>query len=272
MPLKGILFASLFLLCSIGALFVPTLGVYGYFVDYCIGTSHQWWASSFAEKGIRISLILALATFAGMCFNWGKLKFGNRLLIGQEILLLLFLFALILSSLLGAETIGRYTTVDTPPVKFAKLTFFTLMMTHIITDTKKLNGLLWVFVLVALFLGVKAWLTPRSWFIGGRLETLGGADFRESNFLAAFMAAMLPFIGIQFIRSKWLGKIICFFSAAFTVNTIVLCRSRGAFLAIFIGIITAFIFSPRKHRKKIIFALILGIFGGIYLSDPQIDQ
>jgi len=268
MPLKGIVFIALFFICSVGALVMPHIGIYGYITEYCIGVSRQWWAAPFIRIGIRFSYTIALATILGTFFQWRKLRYG-RLLVGQEVLMLLFLGIVCLSVLMGEPTIGLYTTVDHPSLKFVKVALFIFVMTHVITDIRKLDGLLWVFVVVSLVLGLKAWGTPQNAFTGGRIETIGGADFVESNFLAAFMASMLPIIGIQFLRSKWLGKVICAISGAFTANAIVLCRSRGALVGIAAGIITACLLAPKKHRKKIAVGLLLGIIGGIYVSNPQ---
>lgn len=269
MPLKGLIFISLFMLCAGGALVLPYLGVYGYIADYCIGPASQWWEAPFAGLGIRYSLTLALTTAIGMFLQRDKLRFGESFLQRQEVLMLVFLGIAWLSIFMGVETVGRYTTVDHPSVKFTKIVVFALMMTHIITDKRKLDGLLWVFVIVSLILGLQAWDLPRRAFEGGRLEGIGGADFAESNFFAAFMAAMLPIIGMQLLRSKWFGKAVCAVSAAFTANAIVLCRSRGALVGIAAGAITACLFAPKKHRKKIVVGLMIGIMGGFYVSDPQ---
>jgi O-antigen ligase len=269
MSFKGITFFGLFLLCAGGALVLPYLGVYGYIADYCIGPASQWWEAPFSGLGIRYSLTLALTTAIGMLLQRDKLRFGQSFLQWQEVLMLVFLGIAWLSIFMGVETVGRYTTVDHPSVKFTKIVVFALMMTHIITDKRKLDGLLWVFVIVSLILGLQAWDLPRRAFEGGRLEGIGGADFAESNFFAAFMAAMLPIIGMQLLRSKWFGKAVCAVSAAFTANAIVLCRSRGALVGIAAGAITACLFAPKKHRKKIAVGLMLGIMGGFYVSDPQ---
>jgi len=269
MPLKGILFIGLFLLCAGGALVLPYLGVYGYIADYCIGPALQWWEAPFSRLGIRYSYTLALATVLGILFNRHKLRFGESFLQRQEALILVFLGIIWLSTFMGVETVGRYATVDHPSVKFTKIVVFALMMTHVITDKRKLDGLLWVFVIASLILGLQAYDLPRRAFEGGRLEGIGGADFAESNFFAAFMVAMLPIIGIQLLRSKWFGKAVCAVSAAFTANAIILCRSRGAVVGIVGGVLTACFFAPKKHRKKIAVGLVLGILGGIYVSDPQ---
>jgi len=269
MPLKSITFFGLFLLCAVGALVLPYLGVYGYIADYCIGPVSQWWEAPFSRLGIRYSFTLAIATALGILFNRHKLRFGESFLQRQEILMLVFLGIVWLSTFMGEETVGYYTIVDHPSIKFTKIVVFALMMTHIITDKRKLAGLLWVFVIVSLILGLQAWDLPRRAFEGGRLESIGGADFSQSNYFGAFMAAMLPIIGIQLLQSKWFGKAICAVSAAFCANAIVLCRSRGAFMGIVVGGVAACLFVPKKYRKKISVGIVLGMIGGFYVMDLQ---
>ena len=249
---------------------MPHLGIYGYLADYCIGTSKQWWESPFSGLGIRYSFTLALATIGGFVLQRHKLRFGFSILTIHEVVCLLFLLVMWLSYLGGDGTIGRYTTVDHPTVKFTKVVLFVLLMTHTITDRKKLSGLLWVFILCALSLGLKSWDLPRRAYVSGRLEGIGGADFSEANFFASFMAAMLPLIGVQLLRSKnWGLRILCIISAAFTANTVVLCRSRGALVGIAMGGFAAIIMAPRRFRKKIAIGLILGAIGGVYVADEQ---
>lgn len=91
MSLKGLLFIGLFGFCVVGAVFLPHLGIYGYLADYCINPSDQWWGRPFANMGLRVSFTLALATMAGMVFQWKKLRFGDALLYPQEKTLLVFL-------------------------------------------------------------------------------------------------------------------------------------------------------------------------------------
>jgi len=266
--IKGLLFIAIFAGCVVGALFLPHLGVYGYLADYCLHPAGQWYGRPFARLGIRFSFILALVTIAGIFFQYDKLKFGEKFLYKQEIYLLLFLVVVWVTHFIGPPTIGRYTVVNHPVVKFTKIVIFVLVMTHVITDLKKLQGLFLVLLTVSLLLGLKAWQTPYHAFVGGRLEGIGGADFAESNFFAAFMASMLPLIGVAFLRSrKWLEKVYCVISGAFTANAVVLCRSRGAFLGLVAGALSACVYAPREHRQKIFVLILIGIVGVVYLSD-----
>lgn len=268
MSLKGLLFIGLFGLCAAAALVFPHVGVYGYIVDYCIHPASQWWGRPFATMGFRFSFILALATMIGMALHWKHLRFGQSALYPQEKTLFLFLGLIWFLTLISPETVGRYTTTDHPSVKFAKIAVFSLMMTHVISDLKKLNGLFWVLSSTALFLGIKAWSLPYGRFMRGRLEGIGGADFSEANFFGAFMAAMLPIIAVQFLSSKnWLLKLYALACGAFTANAVILCRSRGAFLGVAAGALAALFAAPKRHRKKIIVLLFVGLIGGAYLTD-----
>lgn len=269
MPLKGILFISLFSVCAFGALFFPYLGVYGYIADYCIGSANQWWAASFNHLGIRFSFTLAAMIALGMVLQHRKLKYGTRFIQGQEALMLMFLGLVWLFGVLGETTIGRYGSSDSPAVKLTKVFVFCMMMTHVITDKNKLNGLLWVLVIGSLLLGVKAWDMPRRAFIGGRLEGLGGADFSDSNRFGGFMAGMLFIIAQQFMRTGWMGKGLCLLSGVFTANAVILTRSRGALLGIAGGMFMAVLLVPREYRMKVVVGLLIGSLGVFYLIDPQ---
>jgi len=268
MSLKGLVFIIIFFICVVGASFAPHLGIYGYLVDYCISPAQQWWGRPFANIGIRFSLILALATIVGVFLQRSKLNFGKSILYDQEKSLIFLLAVVWLLFFISPETVGRYGSVDHPSVKFTKVVIFILLMTHVLTDLKKLNGLFWVLSSVSLYLGFRAWQTPYGRFVGGRLEGIGGADFAEANFLAAFMAAMLPIIGIQFMKSKlWYGKVYFFLCAAFAANTLSLCRSRGAFVGLAAGAFVACFFAPKKIRKQVFVLMIIGALGMLYVSD-----
>jgi hypothetical protein len=269
MSVKGILFIGLFLFCSVGAVFLPQLGIYGYMADYGIGPAGQWWEAPISGLKIRYSLTLAMATALGIFLQRRKLYYGEKFLHKQETLILLFLAIVLLSHMLGAETIGRYSVSDTPLIKMGKLVIFMFMMTHVITDRTKLNGLVWTLVLVSLVLGLQAWDTPLRAFTSGRLENLGGADFSDANRFGGFMAGMLFLIGAQFLRSEWKGKLLCLVSGAFTANAVILTRSRGAFLGLVVGMIVAGVLAPRKYRVTIVAGIILAGVGFLSLTDSQ---
>jgi len=270
MPIKTLLFAAGFLLCAGGAVFDPIFGMIGYMLHYNIGPERQWWHAPLRPLGIRYSFILGLLTAVGIAVNWRRMREGFRgVLVGHEKLMLLFLGIVWLSVLIGEETVGRYTTVDHPSVKLTKLILATLMMTHIATRIRRLDALLWVTIISALILGLQAYTTPRRAFTHGRLESIGGAGFTSANGLGAYLAAVMPIIGVMFMRSRWPAKFLCAAAGVFAMNAIVLTRSRSATVALGIGALVMASGAPRRYRARIIVGLLVAGLGFLYLSDPQ---
>jgi O-antigen ligase len=267
MALKTVLFLAAFIACSGGALYMPLLGILGYIGHYDLGPERKWWGAPLNDLGLRYSYTLALMTAIGIAIHWRSLRYGKTFFAGQEKLLLLFLGAVWFSTLIGEQT-EFYTVVDHPAVKMTKIVIFVFMMTHVVTTEKYLNVLLWALVLGALSLGWQAYTTPYSHFQRGRLEGVGGHDFSEANFLAAYLATMLPLIGIQFLRSRWLGKLVCLIAGAFTANAIVLTRSRGAFVGLAAGTVVATLLAPKQHRTKIMVGLVVATLGWFYVANP----
>lgn len=271
MALKTLLFLGIFAFCAIGAIFTPILGILGYVGHYCIGPERQWWHAPISFLGLRYSLLLAALTALSMVMHWGNLRFGTSLFHWQEILLLGFLVVIWVATIMAPQTVGAYTAprVDHPSVKFTKVLFFTLMLTHVVTTRKNLDRLIWVLIVGAMILGMQAWSKPYSMFQRGRLEGVGGPDFSEANFFAAFMATILWIIGIQFLRTGWRGKIVCFLSAGFSANAVVLSRSRGALVGLLAGALIALVSAPRRLRGYIFIGLLIGGAGLLYLSNEQ---
>ena len=267
MSLRTILFLAVFIACCGGSLYMPIIGIVGYIVNYDIAPEQQWWGAPLSEWGLRFSYTLALMTAIGIAINWRSLRYGKAFLVGQEKLLLLFLGVMWFSTLIGEET-RAYTVVDHPAVKMIKVMIFVFMMTHVVTTVKYLDVLLWTLVLGAFALGWQAYTTPYSHFEGGRLEGLGGPDFVEGNFLAAYLASMIPLIGVQFLRSRWLGKGVCLVAGVFTANAIILTRSRGAFLGLIAGVVVAALLCRSSIAPKILAGLVVAALGWFYITNP----
>lgn len=271
MALKTILFGGLLGAAVIVGLFAPIWAVCAYVLDYSLGSASQWWSLPLRHMGIRFSFTLAIAAMLGTLLNYSRLKlnFGRSSLLSQEKLILLFLGIVWLSLLLGEATVGRYTTMDHLTVKMTKVVIFLFLLTHVVTTVKDMNLLVWTLVLGALSLGYDAYGAPRSAFIKGRLEGVGGPDFSDANFFAAYMATMLPLIGAQFLRAGRRGKLMCLAAGVFTTNAVILPRSRGAFLGLAVGVVAALLLSPVKHRGKIFAGVLVAAIGAVYLMDPQ---
>ena len=273
MAARTVLFLLVFFGCAAGAVFFPLVGVLGYVAHYSIAPERQWYAHSISHWGLRYSFTLGLVTLIGAATHLKSLQYGRQLLVRHEKLILIFLGIVWLSVFIGGEGPGRPVlgaparqVVDPGQIKMTKVIIFVMLMTHIITTRKRLEALLWVLVVSTLILGFHAYTASRE---TGRLESVGGPDFQESNILAAFLATMLPIVGVQFMKSRWPGKIVCLFAGVLATNAIVLTRSRGALVGLLAAAAAAVIFAPRKLRAKVIVGVIVAAIGAYSLMDPQ---
>lgn len=273
MAIKTVLFALLFAVAFLGGFLSPIWSVLGYVGHYTIGPERQWWHAPLSPLGIRYSLILALTTAVGIALHWNKLRLPGPVFCAQEKLLLAFLALVWLSVLTSSETIGRYGgQIDHPSVKITKVILFVMMLSQVATNFRDFNRFIWVLIIAAFLLGIQAYSTPYHRFQGGRLEGIGGPDFTDSTYFAAFQASVLPLIGAQFMRSRWPGKIFCLVSGAFVANAVILTRTRGAVVGLALGCLVALALAPRKYRAIIVLGLIVAGSAFFSLTDQQFLQ
>jgi len=265
LPIKAIIYLILLALGSLGSVvYHPLIGLIGYILTYNINPVGHWWGVPLVDWGIRYSLFLAVGTGIGIIIHSSKLKYKS-LFVSQEILLILFLGIIWLSIPLGFG----FNPEDSNVIKMTKVIIILLMANHIVTDLKKYEIMLWTLIIAGLYLGYETYIAPNWMFEGGRFNIgVGGSDFSEGNFLGAHFGLLLPFIGAMFLKGGWKSKGLCLISGLFVTNSIILCRSRGVFLAILAGILSAIILSIPKQRFKILFGISIAIVGAIFLTDP----
>lgn len=268
MGLKTVLFLVSFVGACGGALYLPLVGVVAYMMHYQIGPEWQWWSEPISSWGIRYSFILALLTAVSIAVHHRTLRYGRTLLTGHEWLMVLFVAIIWLSTILGLPHEQASAASDYPPYKMAKVLVFTLMLTHVATTVRAINVVLWTFVAGGLFLGYEAYTAPAFAFFQGRLETLGGPDFRESNAVAAYMAASLAITGAQFLRTGWRGKGVCLIAGVLACNGIILTRSRAGLIAIGGATLVALFTAPRRHRILVLTCVAMAALGAYFLTDP----
>lgn len=266
-PLKTIAFFIFFWTGCCASLLNPIWGLITYIVVYQTDPTDTWWGMPIAEIGVRFSLLAALSTFAGLVLGQKYLPKGRPMFSTWEWgVVLLFVFGA-LNIVLG---IGFSATARTEFEKFWKVLLFTLILCRLASDRRNFTMILWALVVGSLYLGYDAYFAPSKAFVLGRLENVGGPDFSTTSGAAAHMSAMLPLIGAMFLVAKrWPLKALAIVSGILTVNTVIMCRTRSAFIGILFGIATAFMIAPRIKRYRIKALLVLGCIGAFALADDH---
>jgi O-Antigen ligase len=267
------LFSLSFVAACALALKNPAIGVYAYAINYLVAPTRQWWGEPLAATGARFSLILSLAIAIGMALNWKKLGVLGPFLHSQEKLMWAFVGVVLLSRLWGIPIDNAVRDLsgvsESPAEKMPKVAFFIFMLTHVITKYRQLNWFFWTLIVVGgLYTGFDGYTASPGRFIKGRLNELGGIDFRESSTVAAHLAVVGVITGVYLLKSRnWRTKALCMVTGVFTANAIIQTQTRAALIAIAAGVPCALLLAPRRYRALIGAGLVVGAVGAFSLTN-----
>lgn len=265
LPWRSIAFLAVFFGASGLSLVLPIVGVSNYLLIYQIFPEHTWWHIPLEPMGIRYSMTAAVFMMSGMVLALPRMRSVRPALSVWD------LSALGLVVVVGmCEFIGLEPTAASPGLvdKFVKMILFVFCMTRITTTRRNFSIVIWSFVVGSIYIGYDAWTAPPSAFARGRLDGVGGPDFRHASGLAAHMAMMLPLIAVTFMAIRsWLLRPIVVISGMLTVNAIVLCRTRSAFVGLCCGAVAAVLFAPKKRRMITLLAILIALWGTDKITD-----
>lgn len=234
---------------------------------YQLHPGKMWWGQPLEDLGIRYSMTAAMCLVLGMLLSAGRVPKSPRLL-GSWLILVLFFTAMVLWSFALNPGPTDYGAILAD--KMVKMAIFLICLVRMGATRGNFKILLWTFVAGTIVIGYDALGAPQDDFADGRLNFVGGPDFRESSGLAVHMAAMLPLIGVVFMISKakqW--RAVALLAGILAVNTIVLCRTRSAFVGLLAGGIIAMMMVPRGWRLKMYASIIFACIGAGSLADAH---
>lgn len=251
MPLTVIFVIGLFVSLYLGALFHPVLGVLSYIVVYLIYDPSLWWCRPIAEILTRPSLVAVIAIVVGCALHPDKL---NWRITKREVVFYLFCGTMwIVAYFFG---VGVYTDTAMVLEKMTKMYVFIFLFLRIVHTQNALRLFILGIIFGGFFIAFQAHEIGQ--FSGARLDGMGGIDFRESNALAMFMACATALAGFEMLRQPWKIKIPMIIAIALMLDTLVLTRSRGGFLALVVAFPYVMIAIPKRFRKQVNLYALLG--------------
>ena len=266
MPLRSLTFLLFFAGSLAASLVYPMAGVICYLVLYHVYPETTWWGKSLAFLQLRYAFICGLLLSVGATLNMNRLKFGRHFVLPVEVGMLLVFQCIVMSTATGAGWHGR---TEEFLDKMAKVFVFVFLMSHVAVTRQRLWHLALTLTFMALYLGHEAHVAPRGAFEGNRLNGIGGPDFRDSNGLSIHLCALLPFILVVFRQKGIFYKVLGFLAGGYTVNAIILCRTRSVAVAGAAVALLSIVYAPRRHRWRIMAVLCVGLAGVTYLSDAS---
>ncbi|MBI4719016.1 MAG: O-antigen ligase family protein [Planctomycetes bacterium] len=266
-PLKTILYFLLFWGACIASLVNPIWGVVNYMLAYQSNPPITWWGQPLVNIGMRFSMLAISFTIAGLFLSRQRVPHIRPVFSLWEVCVFGLLGVALLDIGFG---IGYDIVAQTAFEKFWKLQVFVLILTRLATTRRNLELVIWSIVAGSLYLGHDAFTAPPSAFLKGRLEVFGGPDIATSSGAAAHLTAMLPIIGVAFLTARhWVFKAFAALSGAFTINAVILCRTRSAFVGLLCGAAAAVLMAPRAKRFRIHLLLLIGGVAAFSLTDTH---
>lgn len=260
---KALLFS---LLVSVGffTLSRPWIGIVTYYLLALLGPQYIWW---WTFDGLRVSLIVAVTTIAGVSIKIFNKKYGSAFLYNKQNSWLAFLWFCLVCSYFMGPYVSAFSFSGLGPKQLFSLynTIFIFYFISVleIDELFKLRYLFLIFVISSLFLIYWANMQyfSQNWssFNHGRLmgptTVFGEGIYRDENTFAMFFVSGLPFIyylGWE-IKTKWL-KLLLWAFIPFGWHAIFLTGSRGGLLGTVVIMITLLLLS---HRKILVIPLML---------------
>jgi hypothetical protein len=158
-------------------------------------------------------------------------------------------------------------------IELAKFCLLFVLMSSVIKTKADLRLAFIAMALGAGYIGYEVTINERGEFSGGRLEGVGAPGADTANSLASLMMTTLPFTGSLLSQSGITLKALVAITAPLALNVIILCNSRGAFLALIGSGISFVMISRGQTRKNALKALALGAVAlYMLMGDPEILQ
>ncbi len=262
MSKTALLFAALFFGGLAGAILHPIYPLLAYLVDYYQHPPLRWWGKDF-PSGIRWSLLASLLMLGATMLH-GKIPLSRdtlRHVPVRSLLLLVVIAALVTPFAVAVDRSVHYLEL------LLQLSVLVLVMVVTLDSPKHWRWAVLVMTLGSFTWGFDAWLDPER--VAGRLQAIGGPDSFNDNSAAVHLLAMLPFIAVMGVYGSRVERVVALVSFPFVVNTIILCNSRGATLAMACMGLAGILLTRGRQRRGLIGLSAAGLVAFLFLADPE---
>lgn len=158
-------------------------------------------------------------------------------------------------------------------IRYIKIVLFGMLAYKMIDTPKKFEQLLGVYILGVFYASWNAREIGRTGY--GRLEGVGFADAMDANASAAVVATAIPILlfNILYGRTLW-KKVFSLIVLIFSLNCLILYNSRGALIALIIGLVyfgwfTVLEKTSEGIKVKCVLGVILSGLLMLYLADES---
>lgn len=267
MPSKtALVFLILFVAgCVATVIRTPFYGILLYEIQYFFNPPTQWWYGDLPT--IRYSYLVMCLVVIGYLLRIPSFS-KNSLSELPQFRWLMLLLAIVFITYFWAVSPDKHLDYIN---RLLKIILFALLAYKIVDTPRKMDELLLIYICGIFYFSWNARNMGRTG--EGRLEGSGFADYTDSNGVAAVVVTAIPFLLFYLLygSTRWI-KGLSFVALAFTLNSLVLLNSRGAFIALIVGVAYFCWFVLREKvekgvRSKLIYGLLVGFCLFFYMTD-----
>ena len=240
----------------------PVYGLLVYLFEYYLRPSLHWWGDDLPQwryslivslvvvlsYAMRSSMLPQLRPSANPAFKW---------LLGMgAIMLFVTPFAI------------NVTESWDSTVMFLKFIALYVFIIAILRTEWAFNAFVAVHVAGAGWWGWEVYRDPQR--DASRLLNVGSSDTLNDNQAAGHLLTVLPFVVLFIFTIKdWRLRLLALVAGTFTINTFVLCNSRGATVGLVVALVATFLLARRGHRFRMAGATIGVAAAFVVLADPE---
>lgn len=243
--------------CTLAIFVRPIYGLYTYIAVFYLHPPSRWWGTDLPD--LRWSLLVALVTLFAIFVNRSQSVHGERwtqsALIRIVILYTLWMWLQVpwVVSTMHLDGVILYT-------KYVLLLY---LMYTLIEDDDDFAGFCFAHALGCAYLGWLVYLEPGA----GRLESVGGPGINNANTLSMHLSTGLIVAGLMTIASKGWTRYAYAIMAPFILNGIIQTETRGALVGLFLAGLATTYLKPKRIRGAYYALGVLGIIAFISLAN-----
>jgi putative inorganic carbon (hco3(-)) transporter len=246
----------------------PIYGVMGIMTEYYRRPSLQWWGNELPRlrwNMIVTAVFAASAIFAAMT---KKDLFTPLPKVDKRVMFWWALFAVNLLLVNIALPIDRGWAID-KTLYWAKVgVLMPALLIMVMRSRPAIDLFILANVIGVAFWGWEAYTDPKR--EASRLVNIGSGDTLNDNMAANHLVLMLPLVVAVLLNGVGkIRKIIGGISLPLTVNTIILCNSRGSTVGLIAGLATIPFLAKKGHKAKSVLLGAAVVGGFLLLADPQ---
>ena len=235
-------------------------GIALYLLVFYVDPNFWWWGGPIRDMfGMRLSLTAALILTVAVLRSGLRLRPQERKVF--LVLLLYGLNATVVHVLFASNPERSANNLDLLWKNIGLL----LLIVASIKDRVDWRIFIYSIVIGSLYIGYELAFNQRGGSSAGRLERSIASGVGDSNYVAGFLSLAVPLAGALLLLGKKWEKLLALVMLVLVCDTIVLCNSRGGFLALLAGGAWLLLTARGRARRYAITGLLLGVLAGIVL-------